>query len=205
MKIAIIGTGNVGGALASGLTKAKHEVIFGVRQPTENFKGKELAYELNIPVFTIQDAVAKSDVIILSTPAQIAHEIARQLGDVKEKIIIDTMNAVFMKPAHYTNTSDAILDNCNCTDVVKCFNSTGFENMLNPIYNGEGIDMFVAGNSEKGKAVASQLAKDIGFATCYDFGGNDKFYALEQFAFAWINLAIVQKHGRNLAFKLIKR
>lgn len=115
------------------------------------------------------------------------------------------MNAVFMKPAHYTNTSDAILDNCNCTDVVKCFNSTGFENMLNPMYNGEGIDMFVAGNSEKGKAVASQLAKDIGFATCYDFGGNDKFYALEQFAFAWINLAIVQKHGRNLAFKLIKR
>lgn len=205
MKIAIIGTGNVGGALASGLTKAKHEVIFGVRQPTENFKGKELANELNIPVFSIQDAVAKSDVIILSTPAQIAHEIARQLGDVKEKIIIDTMNAVFMKPAHYTNTSDAILDNCNCTDVVKCFNSTGFENMLNPMYNGEGIDMFVAGNSEKGKAVASQLAKDIGFATCYDFGGNDKFYALEQFAFAWINLAIVQKHGRNLAFKLIKR
>lgn len=205
MKIAIIGTGNVGGALAKGLVNAKHEVVFGVRNPTENFKGKEVADELNIPANTIQEAVAKSEVIILSTPAQFAHEIAQQLGDVKEKVIIDTMNAVFMKPAHYTNTSDAILDNCNCVDVVKCFNSTGFENMENPIYHGEGIEMFVAGNSTKGKAIATQLAKDIGFATCYDFGGNDKFYALEQFAFAWINLAILQKHGRDLAFKLIKR
>ncbi|MFN8282406.1 MAG: NAD(P)-binding domain-containing protein [Chitinophagales bacterium] len=205
MKIAIIGTGNVGGALAKGLVNAKHEVVFGVRNPTENFKGKEVADELNIPANTIQEAVTKSEVIIVATPAQFAHEIAQQLGDVKDKVIIDTMNAVFMKPANYTNTSDAILDNCNCIDVVKCFNSTGFENMENPIYHGEGIDMFVAGNSTKGKAIATQLAKDIGFATCYDFGGNDKFYALEQFAFAWINLAILQKHGRNLAFKLIKR
>lgn len=205
MKIAIIGTGNVGGALAKGFVKANHEVVFGVRNPSENFKGKELADELTIPVTTIQDAVEKSNVIVLATPAQFAHEIAQQLGDVKDKVIIDTMNAVFMKPANYNNTSDAILENCNCADVVKCFNSTGFENMTNPIYHNEGIDMFVAGNSTKGKEIATRLAKDIGFSNCYDFGGNDKFYALEQFAFAWINLAILQKHGRDVAFKLIKR
>ena len=43
------------------------------------------------------------------------------------------MNAVFMKPANYTNTADAILDNFNCADVVKCFNNSGFENMANPV------------------------------------------------------------------------
>ena len=113
--------------------------------------------------------------------------------------------AIGMKPEGFTNTADAILANCNTPDVVKCFNSTGFENMANPIYDEQGIDMFVTGNSEKGKQIATQLATDIGFAKCYDFGGNNKFFALEQFAFAWINLTIIQKQGRDLAFKLIKR
>ena len=205
MKITIIGTGNVGGALAKGFVKAGHEVIFGVKEVTENFKGKELATELNISFYAIPEAVKKSEVVVLATPAQFAHEIAQQLGDVKDKVIIDTMNAVFMKPGSFINTADAILANCNCTDVVKCFNSTGFENMTDPIYNGVGIDMFVAGDSKKGKEIAGQLAHDIGFENCYDFGGNDKFFALEQFAFAWINLAIIQKQGRNMAFKIIRR
>ena len=83
--------------------------------------------------------------------------------------------------------------------------TTGFENMLNPIYHGEGIDMFAAGNSVRAKQVAEQLAKDLGFATCYDFGGDDKVELLEKFALSWINIAIIQGHGRNLAFKLVKR
>jgi len=205
MNITIIGAGNVGGTLAVAFRKAGHSVIFGVKDPAINFKGKELADQFSFPYFKVQEAVEKSEIIILSTPAQFAAGVAKSLGNVADKIIIDTMNAVFMKPEGFNNTGDAVLANCNCTDVVKCFNTTGFENMANPVYHGEGIDMFVAGSSEKGKQVATQLAKDIGFANCYDFGGDDKFFALEQFAFAWINLAIIQKHGRDLAFKVIKR
>jgi predicted dinucleotide-binding enzyme len=77
--------------------------------------------------------------------------------------------------------------------------------MLNPIYNGNGIDMFTAGNSEKGIEIATQLAKEIGFENVYHFGGNDKFDLMEQFALSWINLAIIQKQGRNLAFKVVRR
>lgn len=205
MNVAIIGTGNVGGALAQSLLKAGHNVKVGARLPL-SAKSLELAQKIGEARFCSQEeAVQQSEVIIISVPAQHAHEVARQLGDVSNKVIIDTMNAVFQKPAHYSNTGDALLDNCNCKDIVKCFNSTGFENMLNPVYHGEGIDMFMAGDSVKGKETATQLAKAIGFANCYDFGGNDKFYALEQLAFAWINLAILQKHGRDIAFKLIRR
>jgi hypothetical protein len=39
----------------------------------------------------------------------------------------------------------------------------------------------------------------------YDFGGNDKFDLIEQFAFCWVNLAIIQKQGRDLAFKILRR
>lgn len=205
MNITIIGAGNIGGTLAVAFRKAGHSVIFGVKDPAIPFKGKELADQFGFPYFFIKEAVEKSEVILLSIPAQFAAEVAKSLGDVTHKIIIDTMNAVFIKPEGYTNTGDAVVANCNCTDVVKCFNTTGFENIANPVYNEQGIDMFVAGNSEKGKQIATQLAKDIGFANCYDFGGNDKFFAIEQFAFAWINLAIILKQGRDVAFKLIRR
>ena len=77
--------------------------------------------------------------------------------------------------------------------------------MLNPIYQGVGIDMFAAGSSIKAKRIAEQLAKDIGFSTCYDFGGDDKVELLEKLALSWINIAIMQGHGRNLAFRLVKR
>ncbi len=77
--------------------------------------------------------------------------------------------------------------------------------MLDPIYQDAGIDMFYVGNNEEANQVAIQLAKDIGFANCYNFGGADKVALLEQFALSWINLAIMQGHGRNIAFKIIKR
>ncbi len=205
MNITIIGSGNVGGALAVGFRKAGHSVILGVKDPALPFKGKDLALEYNFPFYAIPEAVQKSDVVVIAAPAHFAHEIAQTLGDVKGKVIIDTMNAVMKKPAHYTNASEAILDNCNSTDVVKCFNTTGAENMANPHYDTTPLDMFVAGDSVKGKQVAMQLAKDIGFGNCYDFGGNDKFSLLEQFALAWINLAMMQKMGRNIGFKLLKR
>jgi predicted dinucleotide-binding enzyme len=205
MNITIIGSGNVGGALAVGFRKAGHSIILGVKDPAIPFKGKDLALEYNFPFYAIPEAVQKSDVIVIAAPAYLAHEIARGLGDVSRKVIIDTMNAVAKKPAHYQNSSEAILDNCNATDVVKCFNTTGAENMANPRYGDLALDMFVAGDSINGKQVATQLAKDIGFANCYDFGGNDRFSLMEQFALSWINLAMMQKMGRNIGFKLLQR
>lgn len=89
--------------------------------------------------------------------------------------------------------------------MVKCFNTAGYENMLDPTYQGEGIDMFMAGDADDAKTIARQLALDIGFKNCYDFGKVDRVSLLEQLAFSWINLAIMQGERRNIAFKLVKR
>lgn len=205
MNIAIIGTGNVGGALAQGLNKAGHRIRLGVRD-LENFKGKDLLQAApEITVHPVREAVDASEVIILAAPAQAAAQVAQQLGNVSGKIVIDTMNGVFMRPEGFANTTDAILANCNTPDVVKCFNSTGFENMLDPRYGDQAADMFVAGDSVRGKAVATELARDLGFGEVWDFGGLDKVSLLEQFALSWINLAIMQKNGRNMAFKVLRR
>lgn len=205
MKIAIIGTGNVGGALATKWANKGHEINLGVRD-VNNFKGKELLNNPNTKAFTIGEAVKKSDIILLSTPATSTVDVVKSLGDTTAKIIIDAMNVVMGKgPQGYKHTTEAILDNTQTRDVVKCFNTTGFNNMLNPKYGDSAIDMFVAGDSEKGKTTAIQLAKDAGFAECYSIGGNDKFELMEQFAWFWINLAMFQGHGRDIGFKLLKR
>jgi predicted dinucleotide-binding enzyme len=173
---------------------------------TSNFKGKDLLSNANTQVTSIKEAVQKSEVILLATPATMAIEVATSLGDTSGKIIIDAANIVMGRgPQGFNNVSDAILANTITKDVVKCFNTTGFNNMTNPVYNGMAIDMFMCGDSEKGKTVARQLALDAGFAECYNVGGNDKFQLMEQFAFFWINLAMFQGQGREMAFKLLKR
>lgn len=205
MKIAIIGTGNVGGALATKWAKAGHEINLGVKD-LSNFKGKELLNNPNTQAYAIKEAVAKSEVILVATPAPAAIEVAKSLGDTTGKIIMDTMNIVMGRgPEGFKTTTQAILANTQTRDVVKCFNTTGFNNMQNPNYGDQALDLFVAGDSEKGKAVAIQLAKDAGFAACYSIGGNEKFELMEQFAWFWINLAMVQGQGREIGFKLLKR
>jgi hypothetical protein len=205
MKIAIIGTGNVGGALATKWAHKGHEINLGV-QDINNFKGKELLSNPNTHVYSTAEAVKISDVILLATPAPAAVEVVKSLGDTTGKIIIDAMNIVMKRgPQGYSHTTDAILDHTQTRDVVKCFNTTGFNNMQNPNYGDVAIDLFVAGDSEKGKQAAIQLAKDAGFAECYNIGGNDKFELMEQFAWFWINLAMFQGQGREIGFKLLKR
>ncbi|MFL0684403.1 MAG: NADPH-dependent F420 reductase [Algoriphagus aquaeductus] len=205
MKIAIIGTGNVGGALATQWAKAGHEINLGV-QDLSNFKGKELLNNPNTQVFSVTEAVKKSEVILIATPAPAAVEVAKSLGETTGKIIIDSMNIVMGRgPAGFKTTAEAILAHTQTRDVVKCFNTTGFNNMQNPKYENQALDLFVAGDSKNGKEIAKQLAKAAGFAECYDVGGNDKFELMEQFAWFWINLAMVQGQGREIGFKLLKR
>lgn len=205
MNIAIIGTGNVGSALASAWSRAGHTISLGVREKS-SFKGKELLKNKNTSLHSIIDAVQKSDVILISTPAMNTVEVAKSLGDTSHKVIIDSMNIIQGRgPEGFTNTSDAILAHTQTKDLVKCFNTTGANNMLNPEYHGAGIDAFVAGDSLNGKSIAKQLALDVGFGECYDVGGNDKFQLMEQFAFFWINLAMFQGQGREIAFKLFHR
>jgi predicted dinucleotide-binding enzyme len=205
MNIAIIGTGNVGGALATKWAQKGHQIFLGVRD-LENFKGKELLNNPNTQVLSILEAVKLAEVILIATPAPSAIETAQSLGDTTGKIIIDSMNIVMGRgPAGFKNTTDALLSATQTRDIVKCFNSTGFNNMQNPTYGETAIDMFVAGDSEMGKKCAIQLALDAGFGACYSIGGNDKFELLEQYAWFWINLAMFQGMGRDMGFKLMKR
>jgi len=205
MKIAIIGTGNVGGTLAIAFHKAGHQVILGVRSP-KSFSGMDKLLAAGLRPERIGEAVRLSEVIVLAVPATAAVDAARELGDTSGKIIIDTMNIVAGRgPAGYSSTAEAVLDHTQTDDVVKCFNTTGYENMQNPSYTDGPLDMFVAGDSERGKDVAAELARAIGFGEVFDLGGNDKFQLIEHLANVWIDLAIFQGYGRDYGFRFTRR
>lgn len=204
MKIAIIGSGNVGGALAQRWIAAGHTVFIGAQFPLSE-KNVKLASIIGEDRFcAIPDAVQQAEVILIATPPTAIFDVINAMNDVSGKTLIDATNAVRQKPAPFETVFHALQEKTPGR-VVKCFNSTGFENMLHPVYQGEGIDMFMAGDDVFAKEIARQLALDAGFGTCWDFGNGDKVVLLEQLALSWINMAIMQGHGRNLAFKVVKR
>lgn len=200
MKIAIIGTGNVGSALATGWAKAGHEILLGVRNK-QNFAGKELLSLKNCTLHSIAEAVAQTDVILVSVPPKSILEVAPLLQNVEEKIIIDPTNSFPSPPLGYKNCYEAWAQTTNCKHLVKTFNNTGYQNMRQP----EGLDTFVAGDSDKAKKTAKKLAADLGFANCYNFGEGDKAGLLEQLAICWINMAYFQGMGTDFGFNIVKR
>lgn len=205
MNIAIIGAGHVGGALANKWAASGHQIFLGARN-FPDLKNPDLLQNPTTSVHPIQEAVSRAEVILLAIPATSTIPVVESLGDTSGKIIIDAMNIVRGNgPIGFSNTTDAILAHTQSQDVAKCFNTTGFNNMVDTLYQGIAIDAFVCGDSPKAKAIAKQLSLDAGFGHCYDVGGNDKFDMMEQFALFWINLAIFQGQGREIGFKLLKR
>lgn len=203
MNIAIIGTGNVGGALATQWSKAGHTIFLGTKD-VQNFKDRALLENAHTSVHSIPDAIRRAEVILVATPPQFAPELSEMMGPLKGKTLIDATNAVRTRPEGYPTAFHAF-SSLTEANVVKCFNTTGFENMRNPDYGDFRLDMFMAGEEPQAKQVAAQLAEDAGFEQCYDFGGADRVELLEQFALAWINLAIFQGLGRDIGLKLIRR
>ena len=205
MKIAIISHGNVGGALAKRWAQAGHLCVIGARDPRSDKVINLIQGNNGVSATEVKHCVRGAGAILFATPPDAIPGIAEEIGDVSNSIIIDATNSVGKKPKGYDNGYEALKALTNAKSVVKCFNTTGFENMENPDYDGVKADMFMAGGNKEAKALAEQLAKDIGFGEVYDFGGDDKVPLIESFAIAWINLAIMQKYGRGMAFKVLRR
>ena len=204
MTIAIIGAGNVGGALATQWQKAGHTILVGARDAASPKVQQITASLPGVRVMSIPEAAQAADVLLVATPPQFAEDLARQMGPLDDKVLIDATNSVRTRPENYPTAYHAF-SALTKADTVKCFNTTGFENMQNPRYGDQALDLVMSGDSPRAKSVARELALDAGFGECYDFGGADKVVLQEQFALAWINLAIMQGQGRDIGVKWLRR
>ena len=93
--IAIIGTGNVGGALGPEFAAQGHTVVYGSREP-ERPEVQELVARTSgdASATSMLDAVVGADMVVIAVPGGVAEVVVRGLGDLSGKIIIDPTNRV---------------------------------------------------------------------------------------------------------------
>src|ERR1035441_2876336 len=88
MKIAIIGTGFIGGTLGRALANAGHEVTFGSRRADDQVSSGTTAR-----VASVGDALAGSDIVVLALPAAAVSDLSAEHGDaLAGKVVIDATN-----------------------------------------------------------------------------------------------------------------
>ncbi|MFN8831983.1 MAG: NADPH-dependent F420 reductase [Labrys sp. (in: a-proteobacteria)] len=210
MRIAIIGTGNVGGAIARGLAGKGHEVRLGARDP----KGAEvtaLAAAVGASVALPSEAARQADIVILALPWTTAESAIAALGDLTGKTVIDCMNPLGMVGGslgltigHTTSGGEIVQNLIPGAHVVKTLNQVGAEIMADAGSLPHRPVMFMAGNDAAAKERVASLLATLGFEAL-DAGDLTKARILEPFGMVWINQALMRGKGRNWAFAAVQR
>jgi 8-hydroxy-5-deazaflavin:NADPH oxidoreductase len=97
VEIGVIGAGNVGGTLGRRWAQAGHDVVFGVRDPTEEKVRTLLAAAgSHAHAGRVEEVAAASEVVVLTVPWGVAHDAVRRAGDLTGKVLVDVTNPVAM-------------------------------------------------------------------------------------------------------------
>ena len=208
MRIAMIGTGTVGSALARGWSRKGHAILLGVRDAASP-QAQVLARETGAEVKSPAEAAALGEVVVLALPWNVAEGAVRALGSLRDKIVIDCMNPLVMKNGRLgldrgfdTSGAEALAAWLPGAHVIKTLNQVGAEMMEDNSKLPHRPVMFMAGNDALAKAAVGTLLSDLGFDPL-DAGDLTKARLLEPFGLVWINQALVQGKGRNWAFAAV--
>ncbi len=216
MKIAIIGAGNVGGALGKAWAKAGHYIVFGVRNPGKGKTQPPLA-EIGVgaTAMALPDAARSSDIIVLATPWPAVADAIAALGDLTGKVLIDCTNplslngdgSLSLSLGSSTSGAEEIARLAVGARVAKAFNTYGFENFADSNYPGYGElkpVMFYCSDDDEAKVIVDKLAKDLGFDPV-DTGGLGMARSLEPLALLWIRLSVRRDRNPNFTWGMLKR
>ncbi|MBK7641613.1 MAG: NADPH-dependent F420 reductase [Planctomycetes bacterium] len=209
MKIAILGTGNVGGALASVWTRKGHEIVFGTREPA-SVKVQDLVATLGkrAKAATLARACADAEIVVLATPWPAARETLESCGKLAGKLVIDCTNPLApdlsgLSVSGGTSGGEQVAQWCGAP-VFKAFNTTGAENMARATEFDVKPVMFYCGNDEAWRETVATLVEDAGFEAV-DAGHLSSSRWLEPLAMLWIHSAYKAGLGTDWAFARVKR
>jgi predicted dinucleotide-binding enzyme len=211
MRIAILGAGNVGGALGKGWSRAGHAIAYGVPSPADP-KHRAVAQAAGgASVGSVAEAVRGADVIVLAVPYGAAGEALAACGDLAGRVVVDATNPLKMGPNGLelalgltTSGGEHIASLAKGASVFKAMNQIGFEGVTEADAFPVPPAMFVAGDDEARKSTVMQLVSELGF-DAVDAGGIAQSRLLEPLAMLWIHMAIDRKIGRDKAFAYVAR
>ena len=205
MNITIVGSGNVGRALAGGWRKT-HSVTFAAREP-DSAKAAELK-KAGFAVTSHAEGAKAADVIVLATPWDGVADTIASLGALDGKILVDATNplnaSLELALGFNDSAGETVARHAKGARVVKAFNTTGAGNMADSKYANGKLMMPIAGDDAEAKKTVMALAAELGFEPV-DVGPLSMSRALEPMALAWIKLAYAQGLGMNFGYALLRR
>jgi len=205
--VAVIGTGNVGMALGSEFAGLGNEVIYGSRSPesekTQDVVAKASAAAAMLPA----DAAAEADIIVLAVPGMVTETVAKGLGDLSGKLIIDATNPLVFTGnppvvSYGVETSLGEIVQAHHPDafVVKAFNTISWPQMMDPKAESTPPVVPIAGNDETARARVASYVTAMGLDPL-DLGGIENAQWTERTVVVALNNAFTGKEKFDIIFQ----
>jgi len=213
MKIGIIGSGQVGRALAKAFKSEDFDVMLGTRNTSNEHVGQFID-EAKIDVGTFDETAKFGDIIVLATKGTAAEEAVHLAGkeNLDGKIIIDTTNPIADSPPvngvlHYTTSlENSMMERLQQVvpgaKFVKAFNIVGHALMYKPKLQGGKPTMFICGNDDDAKKTVTGILDKFGWET-EDFGKAESARVIEPLAILWCIPGFLRNSWMH-AFKLLR-
>ena len=168
MSISIIGTGNVGSALAHICPRNNVEALVANTRGPDSFH--ELAAEVGPTVLVVDlDKALESDLVILAIPFLAVESLARTRPDWSGKIVVDVTNAFLLPNSEKLLagrlSTEIVADAFRGADTVKAFNQLPATVLARDRSGESGKQVvFVSSNSEGASTRVAELAERLGFS-----------------------------------------
>jgi predicted dinucleotide-binding enzyme len=172
MKIATIGSGNIGGTLGTLWAEAGHQVMFSSRH-AENLKSLAAAAGENACQGSFQEAAAFADVVLLAIPLFAILEVLPKIRELMAgKIAIDAMNFFEQRDARVAGevarfdglSTPMVAARLPHAQVVKAFNSVRAQDLRDHAHDPKArIAIPLAGEDENCKEAVAGLIREAGF------------------------------------------
>ncbi len=189
-RIAVIGKGNVGGALQRGIERAGYPV-----QSAGNNAQR------------VREVAEWAEYIFLAVPYTALDEVIREIGDgLNGKTVVDATNA--LTPAFElaigftTSGAEEIQKKAAAAKVVKAFNTVFASHMETGQVKGTALTLFVASDDSAAKQQVMALGREIGF-DAVDAGPLNNARLLEPLGYLNIQLGYMLKMGTEIGVKLV--
>jgi 8-hydroxy-5-deazaflavin:NADPH oxidoreductase len=217
MKIGIIGSSEVGQALATAFLSEGYEVMLGTRNTA---KEEVLKWEQDHPgglVGTFKETATFGEALVLAVAGSVTQDVIRLAGpeNFAGKIVMDTTNPIDPAgpnpPPHgvlkaFTTLEDSLMERTQRllpdAKLVKVFNSVGNTSMYKPHYPGGTPTMFICGNDEEAKKTVTDILTTFGWET-EDMGSVEGARAIEPLCLLWCIPGFLRNQWTH-AFKLLK-
>ncbi|MEM1111537.1 MAG: NADPH-dependent F420 reductase [Pseudomonadota bacterium] len=164
--IAVIGTGNVGGALGPEFAAQGHTVVYGSRNPDSEAVSALVTRTGNdARASQPGEAASQAEIVVLAVPGMLVKEVVTGLGDLSGKILIDATNPLVRRDDGMLgigiegSNAEIVQAAAPGADVVKAFNTLGWRTMIDPAATGGPVSIPLVGDSTVAKQkIASIVA-----------------------------------------------